>query len=281
MVPPHRSGRGDSPSDGSESPDGSSPGSTPPAPFPARVGSFHGAANLAALLGSVPAATRVAHDGGGALRAWIGVSGCALGPMIAVVAFGRTAREGARSIAGDEAPLVTWAIATWAIATFLALAAYGALLRATTHHHGLAGVTFAIGGLAVGAVLALVVRRLTQMARDADPWGRTGLVVCVMGALLCALFTVIVRVARSAGGEVPPATLVDVLAFLVAGGALSRRTFARVTWLTIVGLPLALGTVALGGALLSREPALVDAIRTHAPLFGRIATRMAALAGAG
>jgi len=201
--------------------------------------------------------------------------------MILVVGFARSAREGARSIAGEEAPLVTWAIATWAIATFLALSSYGALLRATTHHHGLAGVTFAIGGLGIGALLALVVRRLAQMARDADPWGRTGLVVCIMGALVCALFIVVVRVARSGGAEVPPVLLVDGLAFLTAAAALSHQAFARVAWLTVSGFPLALGVLALGWALLSREPALLDAIRAHAPLFTWVAVHIAAVAGPG
>jgi choline-sulfatase len=253
----------------------------PAPPLPAQLASLLGAATIAALLGAVPATVRVAHDGGGPLRAWIGVSASALVPMIVLVGFARSAREGARSITGDEAPLVTWAIGAWAIATFLALAAFGAVLRATTHHHGLAGVTFAMGGLVVGGAMALVVRRLTQMARDADPWGRTGLVVCVMGALVCALLTVVIRVARSGGAEVPPATLVDVIAFVVAGYALSRQAFARIGWLSVSGIPLAVGVLALGWSLLSREPPLVEAIRAHAPLLGAMATRIAAVAGPG
>ena len=84
----------------------------------------------------------------------------------------RVRRARGRGPARDRTrPSSTWGVATWAMATFLALASLGAFLRATTHHHGLAGVTFAIGGLAVGGALALVVRRLMQMARGADPWG--------------------------------------------------------------------------------------------------------------
>jgi hypothetical protein len=37
------------------------------------------------------------------------------------------------------------------------------------------------------------------------------------------------------------------------------------TWLGRAGLPLAMGVLGLGLALLSRDPALVDAIRAHAP----------------
>ena len=103
--------------------------------------------------------------------AWITLGACATLPAIAAVALARAAREGARTVSGPDASLATWGVATWAMATFLALASLGAFLRATTHHHGLAGVTFAIGGLAVGGALALVVRRLMQMARGADPGG--------------------------------------------------------------------------------------------------------------
>ncbi len=61
---------------------------------------------------------------------------------------------------------------------------------------------------------------------------------------------------------------------------LSREPFARAAWLSLAGFPLALGVLALGWALLGREPALVESIQAHAPLFARAAIRMAALAGA-
>lgn len=250
------------------------PPETPPAPLLARVGSLLGAASLATLLGAIPAAVRVAHvrPGDSPLEAWIALAACAMAPIVALVAFGRSAREGARSIAGGEAPLVLWGVATWAMTTFLALAAFGALLRATTHHHGLAGVTFAFGGLAIGASLALVTRRLMQMARGADPWGRAALLGGVIAALLVAILVVIVRVAHAAGGEeLLSDTLVDALAFVIAAAALSRQAFARVTWLAILGPPLAIGLLVLGWALLARDPALVEAIRVSAPLFARIA----------
>jgi hypothetical protein len=251
----------------------------PTASLLARTGSLVGAGALAALLGSIPAAARVAPFAGGPVGAWITLGACALGPMIVVVAFARTAREGARTAAGPDSHLVGWAVTIWAMTTFLALAAFGALLRATTHHHGLAGVTFALGGLAIGAALALVARRLMHMARAAEPLGRSALVSSLFAVLVCTIFVVVVRVARAREGsaDLAPAAVVDALAFVIAAGALSRRTFARVTWLAVGGLPLSLGILALGWALLSREPALLDAIRAHAPLFAP----MAALARVG
>jgi choline-sulfatase len=262
-----------------ESPVTGSLNAPPAAPLLARVGSLLGAAALAALLASVPAAARVARDES-LVRAWISLAACTLLPMIVAIAVARSARGGARTIAGDDAPLATWGIAVWAMTTFLVLAGVGALLRATTHHHGLAGVTFAIGGLGIGGALALFARRLVAIARAADPWGRAAIVTTVVGALLCALLVVVVRVARAGGTELRSASLVDLLAFAIAAGALSRQTFARIAGLAIGGFPLALGVLALGWALLYREPALVEAIRNEAPVFAHVATRLAAIAGA-
>ena len=258
-------------------PSGPPPPDSPPDPtLLARAGSLLGAGTLAALLGAVPAAVRVAQAGAGPFRAWIALGACALGPMVALIAFARSAREGAKTITDGDAPLVSWGIAIWAMTTFLALAALGALLRATTHHHGLAGVAFAFGGLVVGGGLALVARRLMEMARGADPWGRAALVTSIAAALLCAIVGVVFRVARAGGTDLASSSLVDVLAFVVAAAALSRQTFARVTWLALGGPPLAAGMFGLGWALLGRDPALLEAIRLYAPLFARIAAFAAA-----
>jgi choline-sulfatase len=248
------------------------PGEDPPPPEPlgARAGSLLGAATLAAMLAAIPATVRVAPlapPSCGALGAWLALAACALLPSVAAVAIVRGAREGTRTLAGDDAALAVWAVAAWAMTSFLALAAYGALLRATTHHHGLAGVTFAIGGVAIGAVLALVVRRLTAAARAADPWGRAALLAASLVALGAALAVVAIRVARAGGVEplLDRAAFVDLVAFLVAVGGLSRRAFVRIPGLARGGLPLALGVLALGGALLARNPLLLDAIRERAP----------------
>jgi hypothetical protein len=165
--------------------------------------------------------------------------------------------------------------------TFLGLAAYGALLRAKTHHHGLAGVTFALGGLAIGAALALVARRLMHMARDADPLGRAAMVISIRVSLVCALLTVVVRVASVGDGTLPSSTLIDAIAFVIAAGAFSRQSFVRIASLAVGGIPLALGVLALGWALLSQQPPLVEAIRVHAPLLARIAALMSGFAAAG
>src|SRR6202042_1491313 len=66
----------------------------------------------------------------------------------------------------------------WALASFGALAALGAFLRATTHHHGLAGVTFAAAGVSVSALVAVFATRIVGWARAASRvlrWGTLAL----------------------------------------------------------------------------------------------------------
>ncbi len=84
------------------------------------------------------------------------------------------ARGGAVDRRERTRPWPAWGIAVWAMTTFLALAAYGALLRATTHHHGLAGVTFALGGLTLGEPSRSSRRRLMQMAPRSRSVGAGG-----------------------------------------------------------------------------------------------------------
>jgi hypothetical protein len=245
------------------------------ASFAARAGSLLGVSALAAMLASVPAAVRVGPDaGGGWLGAWLALAACSLPATAVAIGLVRGAREGVRALAGDDPLLTAWSVAVWAMTMFLLLAAWGAFLRETTHHHALAGVTFAFGGLAIGALTALVVRRLSSIVRGADAWGRAALIVVTVAALTGALTAIGARLTSGENGAASPEAtgLVDVLAFAIAVGAFSRRGLVGAPGVTGGGFPLALGTLLVGGALLARSPALVAAIREHAPLFAPVAT---------
>jgi choline-sulfatase len=247
----------------------------PPLPLAVRAGSLLGAGTVAAVLASVPAALRVASESHGAAVAWIALAACATVPASIAVALLRSAREGVRSFAGQDMSLAAWSVATWALASFLVLTALGGLLRATTHHHGLAGVTFAIAGLACVFVTALVVRRVGAVARDSDPFARAAILGASIVALVVALLLVALRVARASDGATLTSsagdTFVDLLAFAIAVGLFSRPELARASWLARAGVPLALGIVALGLALLTRDPSLAAGIRAHAPLVSPLA----------
>jgi hypothetical protein len=245
--------------------------SAPPPPQPSlafRAGSLLGAGTLAAMASSFPSALRVASFVPSGPGTWIALAACATVPATIAIAILRSAREGARTFAGDDASLAAWSVGAWALATLLTLTVLGAVLRATTHHHGLAGVTFALVALAATTFVALVVRRVAAIGQRADPFRRAALLGTSLVGLGVAALLVALRAVRSNGVELPPATsdaLVDALAFAIATGFLSRPGLMTSTWLGRVGLPLALGVLGLGLALLSRDASLVEAIRAHAP----------------
>jgi hypothetical protein len=79
---------------------------------------------------------------------------------------------------------------------------------------------------------------------------------------------------RLAGsGSQPPlspsasAVLVDLLAFAIAVGFLSRRGFVRAAWLARAGIPLAVGLFVLGVAMLFQSSAVRASLRERAPVF--------------
>jgi len=251
------------------------PENAPRQPLAIRAGSLLGAGTVAAALASAPSALRVASGSHGAAVAWIALAACLTVPASIAVALLRSAREGVRSFAGQDMSLVAWSVITWVLASLLALTALGALLRATTHHHGLAGVTFAVVGLAFVFAAGLVVRRVGAIARDSDPFARAAILGASVVALVVALLLVALRVARAADDPTLTAStgdaFVDVLAFAIAVGLFSRPELARASWLARAGIPLALGVVALGLALLARDPSLAAGIRAHAPLLSPLA----------
>jgi hypothetical protein len=251
------------------------PENAPQQPLVVRAGSVLSAGAIAAVLASAPAALRMASESQGAAVAWIGLAACLTVPASLAVLLLRGARAGMRAFASDDPALTAWCLACWAIASLLVLTVLGAVLRATTHHHGLAGVTFALVGLVVLGAIAIALRRVAAIARASEPFARAAALGASLVTLVVALLLVALRVAKASDGAMLPgdsgALLVDGLAFLIAVGLCSRPELARVAWLAHAGIPLALGVVALGAALLTRDPALGAGIRTHAPLLSPLA----------
>jgi len=257
----------------------SRPPESPPLPFLQRAGSLLGAGAIAASLASVPAALRVA-SAASPLGAWLAIVACILVPAITAVAVVRGARDGWSAFEGADAGVDAAGVVAWTLATLIALAALGAGLRATTHHHGLAGVTFGITGAAVGAVIALFTRRAVSLTKRASPPAR----FIVLGGAFASLIIVVVTLAARLQAVAPfspraSALLVDAMAFAIAVTLLSKRTFTRATWLARAGVPLSLGLFALGFAVLSRSPAVAAAIAEHAPAFAWLASLVSARLG--
>jgi hypothetical protein len=236
-----------------------------------RMSAAVGAGALAALACVLPGALRVALGSDvGVGRGLVALAACALVPMIASIVVLRGAREGLRAFSGQEAGLRAVGVGLWLATLLIGLSVFGSLLRATTHHHALAGVTYAFGALFFAVGDALVIGRVVAIARAFPPRGRRVLLFALVVAVGIVLFAVGVRFVRAAA--VDPAsfaaagTVVDVLSFVLAA-MLAARLRAR--WrkpLIVVGLPVAV-VVASYGVVVLRDPEVHDAVVDRAPAF--------------
>ncbi len=186
-----------------------------------RVGATVGAGAAAAIVCVVPATLRVATDGEpGVAQALIALAACALVPMIASIVALRGAREGLRAFAGPGAGLRAFGVGLWLATLLVGLSIFGSLLRATTHHHALAGVTFAFGSLFFAIGDALVCARVLVIARGMPDRGRRVLLLALAASVGVLLFAVGVRFVRAASHDAASfaaaGTVVDVLAFVLA-----------------------------------------------------------------
>jgi hypothetical protein len=220
------------------------------------------AATLAAALASIPAAVRIAEAGENLVMAWALLVAIALVPMLILVPIFRAAREGLRAWAGDGAREKIIAFALWLGAFVALLARFGALLRAKTHHHALAGVTFAIGALVIGVVLGLFAARGVQWARrgGVSPPVVTGLVgTTIIIALARAIPPALSPVARAAAVDA-----VGAFVALIVGASRTletRRNLDKLGALALIFVILALFSGASLRAALPLAP-LHDAL-TH------------------
>lgn len=255
------------------------PGSGPPPPRVAedggslvvRFGTALGLATLAAIASTLPATLRVASMPDAATspaRAALALAAGSLGPMVAAVVVLRGAREGLRGFAGPGAGLRAFGVGLWVAALLVSFTLLGRVLRANTHHHGLAGVTFAFGALVLAIGWALVCGRIVTLARGAPEFGRRGLVLILGLAASLALAYVGVRFVRGASADTASyaaaGTVVDVLAFALAAFFASRPSLASRRGFAIVGPPAAVVLLALGVVAL-RESSLRAAIAERAP----------------
>jgi hypothetical protein len=209
----------------------------------------------------------------GALRVWLSLGAAALLPMIASVFVLRGAREGLRAFAGTGLGMRTFGVALWLASLLVALALFGQVLRAHTHHHGLAGVTFAFGALALASVSALVCARIVAIARAASPFVRSTVVTILTGVTAIALGYVGLRFVRGASQDAASygaaGTVVDVLAFALMAFFASHRGLAGRRALAFIGPPVAVALAALGISTL-RDPAVREAIAERAPAFAPV-----------
>jgi hypothetical protein len=235
------------------------------APLWERAGSAALVATVWSGLGALPAAMRVASDGDvSAFAAWSFCAACLAPFMLLTIALLRSARAGARAIGGDTATAKAIAFTAWLVVMTGVLARFGALLRDKTHHHALAGATFAIGALVFGVITAMLAARLVGWLAS-----QTSKRIAIVALLLLALL-----VARSLGrglATMDPLTrawLIDATIALVCAffGAITpsvRRWVARLGWLALVALFVL-------GWRFSTSRELAPRLAEHAPVYALV-----------
>jgi len=209
-----------------------------------------GEACLGGLLASIPAALRVTarcHCAAPGILAVLGMA--ALVPMLVVILVLRGARSGAVQLELSM-PRLTATLAVWAALLVPTLAVLGTLLRARTHNHALAGVTFAVVALASGAMA------LPIGCRAADTLGARFSTFAALAVVL-----LVGAVLTTAGDPVG----LDAFVFLAVAAAVAFG--ARGSRAGLVGAPLMLLLVGLGVWTMTRCPTLPAAMATAAPAY--------------
>jgi hypothetical protein len=236
-----------------------------------RLGTVVAGGLFVALAASVPAEMRIG-DGGSLSRAldqWLALAAVAMPIAIALVGVLRRARAGVRILVGDHTLVLAVSAIGWAVVEVGFLSVLGAVLRAKTHHHGLAGVTFALVALVSGLLTGLLAVRGGRLLANASETIRRGVLYVAAAMAFVIVMLVGVRTAGAEGMQTASA-LVDVLGLVIAASIASARPFTRARALAIAGVPLAVLVVALGLGALHAQPALHDAVVAQAPVQGWI-----------
>lgn len=234
-----------------------------------RFGAAVSAVVLAATIATMPAAVRIAPPlapACGGFSVWVALVALAIPPLAVATVLFRHAVAALRLFDGRSVVTGVMTALVWGASTFVVLTALGGVLRATTHHHGLAGVTFATGGFVAAGMLALVAHRFVSWAHAA-PWILRWLVV---GAVGSSFGVTVAFLGRALGrSDAAGAVAVDVLAFTFAAafgaGAFPHRSQPFVPF-AVAGPPVAAILLVVGFATLGASPSLRVALDEEAPL---------------
>ena len=239
-----------------------------------RFGTTFAVGALGAAVAAIPAAIRVgarAVPACATSSAWLVLAGAGMCPMLIAIVLFRGARVGLKAFGGEGRGTRLAAFVLWACLELCALVVLGAVLRATTHHHALAGVTFALVSLAAAIGLAVVAMRVAAMisALPAAPrrvaLGVGGVVIAMAGALVVRRW----GLDPSAGMGITGATIVDLLAFFIVATFASRPEFVERRFLALLGPPAAATLVVLSVSAIRACPQIADAARGHAPVYSQ------------
>lgn len=232
-----------------------------------RVGYIVGAGVVAALASSFPASLRMGDESSPsrALLQWVVLSALATPIAVLLVAVLRRARVGVRLLMGEKTQLLAIGVLWWSVIELGILSMFGAVLRKTTHHHALAGVTFAIFAIVSGGLVGIFARKATIiLARGGSSLQRSGLIIAASAAFLVVML-VGVRTSKAEGLHTASA-LVDGIALAITSTIASSRVFARYRPLAMIGVPVAVLVVMVGLTMLRFDPKLRASLGDIAPI---------------
>lgn len=225
-----------------------------------RFGSAALVAFVVALAATLPGALRACASAHASLfHMWSALGASAAIPALLLVFLLRSARVGARGVSFSPALVLT--ILFWGVSSHLLLSLFGAKLRATTHHHALAGVTYALVACVVIVLLGALSWRAASLVHRFVGGGWLRVVVLIVSLIA------IVVIAGPAVRNVHPysETLLDSVGLLLFATFGSRSEFERRS-LARLGPPLFLLLLVLGVWVLRTSFVTEDAL-AKAPLF--------------
>jgi len=234
-----------------------------------RFGAAVSAVVLSSILATMPATLRIAPALAGSvgfISIWTALVALACAPLAVMTVAVRHALAALRLFDRRALAAGVAVALVWGLLTTVALTALGAFLRATTHHHGLAGVTFGCFGVVVAAFAALLAVRVVEWATAVPApvrWGLMAVAGVTAGAMLAA-------VTRLLGhSEAGAALAVDVSAFAIAaafGGSAFPSRSRPFAPLAFAGPPVAAIVLFTGFATLRASTSLRAAIDADAPI---------------
>ena len=221
------------------------------------------------LLASVPTALRTAGAGGSFPGGWLLGAGVLLPIVAAALILSRASGRGFHLLVRAEGPrAAVLRIALWVGIALPLLEALGAVLKATTHHRGIAGATFGVLGLVIVAGAAPLAQRLVRLGRALVERGFAPWIPAAIGSAVGVLPLLVVAATlgrepgSGAAASVRAAILDGAIVFVATALAASMELPATLRKpARIGGVPLAVVVFLGAGWLIGASPSLARSFK--------------------
>lgn len=231
----------------------------------AQVGVALGGAALSSLACTGHAAVRLTPAGVSWPVAWVALAAAAFLPAF-VLLLGLPRAMVAMLAFDPKSTRTRWtALFLWVALMELSAFVVGKFLRQSTHHHALAGATYAVVALGLAVAVGLFAVRVSWLVARL---GEVAVRVGVVGSALAAV-AVLAFLARALG-DTARLTLIDGAAFVVAVGLAARASRVSDPKVGYIGGPIALVLFVAGAWLLrSQGSVIASAVDAFVPLYGK------------